>query len=232
MSDRMATGTARVEWLTIAGDLDAWRSLGLSATDDGLIPLFGTALRIVSPDAASAVTGGTGGTGGTGVAPEDVQAGIVGWALSGIDGTITSIAGLRTTVVEQMAPIFATHSLGARSIDHVVVMTGELEETTGDIALATGCELKRIREVGKIRQGFHRIGRGGLIVEVVQHEDDDRSVAEFWGLVIIVEDLDVACAQLGPDRVGEPKDAVQPGRRIATIRSSVGLGTAVALMSA
>lgn len=214
MSDRMATGTARVEWLTITGDIDTWRSLGLSATDDGLIPLFGTALRIVSPEA------------------EDVPAGIVGWALSGIDDTTTSIAGLTTTVVEQLAPIFATHSLGARSIDHVVVMTGDLEQTTGDVALATGCELKRIREVGKIRQGFHRIGRGGLIVEVVQHEDDDRSVAEFWGLVIIVEDLDEACAQLGADRVGEPKDAVQPGRRIATIRSSVGLGTAVALMSA
>jgi hypothetical protein len=214
MSDRMATGTARVEWLTIVGDIDTWRSLGLSATDDGLIPLFGTALRIVSPEA------------------EDVQSGIDGWALSGIDDTTTSVAGLTTTVVEQLAPIFATHSLGARSIDHVVVMTGDLESTTGDIALATGCELKRIREVGKIRQGFHRIGRGGLIVEVVQHEEDDRSVAEFWGLVIIVEDLDEACAQLGADRVGEPKDAVQPGRRIATIRSSVGLGTAVALMSA
>ena len=214
MSNRMATGTARVEWLTITGDIDTWRSLGLSATDDGLIPLFGTALRIVSPEA------------------EDVPAGIVGWALSGIDDTTASIASLTTTVVEQLAPIFATHSLGARSIDHVVVMTGDLEQTTGDVALATGCELKRIREVGKIRQGFHRIGRGGLIVEVVQHEDDDRSAAEFWGLVIIVEDLDEACAQLGADRVGEPKDAVQPGRRIATIRSSVGLGTAVALMSA
>jgi hypothetical protein len=214
MSNRMATGTARVEWLTITGDIDTWRSLGLSATDDGLIPLFGTALRIVSPEA------------------EDVPAGIVGWALSGIDDTTTSIAGLTTTVVEQLPPIFATHSLGARSIDHVVVMTGDLEQTTGDVALATGCELKRIREVGKIRQGFHRIGGGGLIVEVVQHEDDDRSAAEFWGLVIIVEDLDEACAQLGADRVGEPKDAVQPGRRIATIRSSVGLGTAVALMSA
>jgi hypothetical protein len=226
MSDGMATGTARVEWLTVAGELGTWRSLGLSATDDGLIPLFGTALRIVSPEAAWDTSAGTS------VAPEGLKAGIVGWALSGIDAATTSIAGLTTTVVEQAAPIFATHSLGARSIDHVVVTTGELESTTGDIALATGCELKRIRKVGKIRQGFHRIGRGGLIVEVVQHEDDNRSVAEFWGIVMTVDDLDAACAQLGPDRVGEPKDAVQPGRRIATIRSSVGLGTAVALMSA
>jgi hypothetical protein len=226
MSDGMATGTARVEWLTVAGELGTWRSLGLSATDDGLIPLFGTALRIVSPEAAWDTSAGTS------VAPEGLKAGIVGWALSGIDAATISIAGLTTTVVEQAAPIFAAHSLGARSIDHVVVTTGELESTTGDIALATGCELKRIREVGKIRQGFHRIGRGGLIVEVVQHEDDNRSVAEFWGIVMTVDDLDAACAQLGPDRVGEPKDAVQPGRRIATIRSSVGLGTAVALMSA
>ncbi|MDA3032849.1 MAG: hypothetical protein O3B90_11075 [Actinomycetota bacterium] len=228
----MSIGSARVEWLTIVGDIDTWRSLGLSATVDGFIPLFGTALRIVSPEAASATTAVSAISGGTGVEPENVQAGVVGWAISGIDETITSIAGLTTTVVEPLAPTFATHSLGARSIDHVVVMTGDLEPTADDIALATGCELKRIREVGKIRQGFHRIGRGGLIVEVVQHEDDHRSAAEFWGLVIIVEDLDDACAQLGSDRVGEPKDAVQTGRRIATIRSSVGLGTAVALMSA
>jgi len=50
-------------------------------------------------------------------------------------------------------------------------------------------------------------------------------------LVINVDDLDAACALLGPERVSEPKDAVQPGRRIATIRSQVGLGTAVALMT-
>ena len=35
---------------------------------------------------------------------------------------------------------------------------------------------------------------------------------------------------LGP-LVGPPKDAVQPGRRIATVSPEAGLGTALALMS-
>ena len=135
----MSIGSARVEWLTIVGDIDTWRSLGLSATVDGFIPLLGTALRIVSPEAASATTAVSAISGGTGVEPENVKAGVVGWAISGIDETITSIAGLTTTVVEPLAPTFATHSLGARSIDHVVVMTGDLEPTADDIALATGC---------------------------------------------------------------------------------------------
>jgi hypothetical protein len=55
--------------------------------------------------------------------------------------------------------------------------------------------------------------------------------AAFWGLVVNVEDLDAACALIGPDRVSSPKDAVQPGRRIATVRSEVGLGLPVALMT-
>ena len=110
-------------------------------------------------------------------------------------------------------------------------MTSSLETVSGAVADATGCALKRTRELGTITQGFHRIGRGGLIVEIVEHPDYDRGAAEFWGLVINVDDLDAACALLGPERVSEPKDAVQPGRRIATIRSEVGLGTAVALMT-
>ena len=83
-----------------------------------------------------------------------------------------------------------------------------------------------------MRQGFHRIGRGGLIVELVERPELDVDTTDFWGLVIDVDDLDVVYERLGPDRIGAPKNAVQPGRRIATIRATVGLGTAVALMDA
>lgn len=55
--------------------------------------------------------------------------------------------------------------------------------------------------------------------------------ARFWGLVLIVDDLDAAHELLGADRISAPKDAVQPGRRIATIRTEVGLGMPVALMT-
>lgn len=202
---------ARVEWLTIAGDPQTWRSIGLTVTAEGVIPLFGTGLKIVAP---------------VGVG----DAGIVGWGLSGIEPT-TFIAGLPVDVVDPQPPMFADHALGAVEVDHVVIMTSSLEAVSAAVAERTGCALKRTRELGTITQGFHRIGQGGLIVEIVQHPDYDRGEAEFWGLVLIVHDLDVACAFLGPERVSEPKDAVQPGRRIATIRSEVGLGTAVALMS-
>jgi hypothetical protein len=50
-------------------------------------------------------------------------------------------------------------------------------------------------------------------------------------LVVVVDQLDEAAAHLGPDVIGAPKSAVQPGRRIATVRSGAGLGVPLALMS-
>lgn len=208
----------KVEWLSVVGEVDTWRSLGLSVTDDGMIALVGTSIRLVAGVASVA-----------GVATE--SAGIVGWVLSGVDGARSDVDGLATEVVEPATPTYADHQLRASGLDHVVVLTSDLERTSGEIAAATGCELKRIREVGAMRQGFHRIGSGGLIVELVERPDLPDGPASFWGLVLIVEDLDAACDLIGPDRISAPKDAVQPGRRIATIRADVGLGFPVALMT-
>ena len=227
----------RVEWLTVAGDADAWRSIGLTVTDDGMIPLVGTSIRLV----------------GSAGADGDGASGIVGWALSGtptpnsvpsvpdggtqateivteIDGS-RDVDGLSTEIVDPTTPAYAAHPIAAFGLDHVVVLTSDLERTSEAITAATGCELKRIREVGAMRQGFHRIGRGGLIVELVERPDLPDGPASFWGLVLIVDDLDAACELIGADRISPPKDAVQPGRRIATVRGDVGLGLPVALMS-
>jgi hypothetical protein len=212
----------RVEWLTVEGGADVWRSLGLTVTDDGLIPLVGASIRIVPP--SDDADGG----------------GIVGWALSGVprpssgaggDGAPFEVDGLATSVVDAATPTYAAHPIGASGLDHVVVLTADLERTSAAIAEATGCELRRIREVGSMRQGFHRIGRGGLIVELVERPELPDGPADFWGLVLIVEDLDAACELIGGDRISPPKDAVQPGRRIATVRTEVGLGLPVALMT-
>jgi hypothetical protein len=201
---------ARVQWLTIGGDRTAWRDVGFTVGDDGLIPLFGTSLRI-NPDLPAE--------------------GITGWSLSGIDSEIDDIDGLPTAVVGGTQPTFADHDIGAIGLDHVVVLTSEIERTAGAIERSTGCELKRIREVGTMRQGFHRIGGGGLIVELVERPEVTEGTASFWGVVVNVDDIDAACELLGPDRIGAPKDAVQPGRRIATVRADVGLGLPVALMT-
>ncbi|MGB1784956.1 MAG: VOC family protein [Ilumatobacteraceae bacterium] len=113
-------------------------------------------------------------------------------------------------------------------IDHVVVMTNNLERTCEAVTEVTGCPLKRLREVGEIRQGFHRVGEGGVILEVVERADVSRT--SLWGLVIATPSFD-DLVQAAGDLVSEPKDAVQPGRRISTVKTKAGLGIPVALMT-
>lgn len=196
----------RVEWLTVGGWRSTWEDLGL-VTDDGLVPLFGTGIRFTDDD----------------------RKGVVGWSLSGLEAGPIEIDGLATESVVAASPVLATHPLGAYELDHVVVATDSLERTCDAIADVTGAPLKRVREVGELRQGFHRIG--GLIVEVVERAGLAEAPASFWGLVLNVDDIDAAVARLGPDLVGPHKAAVQPGRSIATLRAEAGLGLPVALMS-
>ncbi len=198
--------TARVEWLTVGGAVEPWQRLGL-VVHEGLIPLFGTCIRIAS----------------------DAEPGIVGWALSGLAEPFAEMDGLPTKLVEPGPPIFAEHPSGAIGLDHVVVTTDSLERTCQAIEAATGAPLRRVREVGAMRQGFHRMG--GLIVEVVERAGLPEGPASFWGLVINVEDLDATVARLGAGIIGAPRPAVQPGRSIATVTESAGLGLPVALMT-
>jgi hypothetical protein len=113
-----------------------------------------------------------------------------------------------------------------------VVFTPDLERTTQALEEA-GIERRRVREVetsdGPLRQGFFRFGK--VILEVVEHAKVEPGPALFWGITFAVEDLG-ACAELLGDRLGSIRDAVQPGRRIATVRRTAALGLLVALISA
>jgi hypothetical protein len=77
---------------------------------------------------------------------------------------------------------------------------------------------------------------GELLLEVVAAPPGSRVAADpegparLWGISFLVDDLDATVARLG-DLVGEPRDAVQPGRRIATLRREASLGVAVAFMT-
>jgi len=163
---------------------------------------------------------------------------VAGWTLvdpSHDPGTAphrVTIDGLVTDLVAEPTCTQPTPStLDVLGIDHVVVMTGDLERTCAAIASVTGAPLKRIRVAGGgVRQGFHRLGP--VILEVVERPDlDANTPASIWGLVVTVSDLDRAVAWLGPDVIGESRQAVQAGRRIASIKADVGLGPAVALMT-
>ena len=109
-----------------------------------------------------------------------------------------------------------------------MVFTSDLERTSREVSRVTGEPLKRVRDAGGgVRQGFHRLGT--VIVEIVEQPQALRTA--LWGFVLTVGNLDDVAAHMGPDVLSPPRDAVQPGRRIAAFRSGVGLGTAVALIT-
>ena len=204
--------TTLVELRVEAPDPQVWRRLGL--VFDGDVATVGeVAIRVVPGD------GGVVSWGFAGL-PDPASA-----VVAGIDGLAIHAVGDRSDASIAGAP--AHHPSGAVRVDHAVVLTDSIERTCAAFASITGCELKRVREAGAVRQGFHRVGE--VIAEVV--ESERAAGASYWGFVFEVEDLDAACALLGTDVVGSPREAVQPGRRIATIRSGVGLGVPVALIS-
>jgi hypothetical protein len=204
-----------IEELRIADDPANWSTLGFTVTDDACV-IGGVSLRFVAREARS---------------------GIVGWSLR--DLASTALDGLPTTLVdgEPRAPAGA-HPNGVIAIDHVVVMSPNLNRSVQALQDA-GLDLRRIREeptpAGAPRQAFFRLG--AEILEVVQEPEEivaraggPDGPAHFWGMALLVEDLDATCAQMAP-HAGEPRAAVQPGRRIATVRRSAGLSVPLALMS-
>lgn len=199
------TRPALVE-LAVGGSAAPWAGLGFRVDDDGSARVGAVALRF---DASA-------------------PPGIRGWTLAGAAGE-GPIDGLETRRVAggDPAPAAPEHPNGALRLDHVVVMTPDLARTFAALE-AAGLELRRVREAGEARQGFYRVGEA--VLEVVG-DVDPPGPARFWGLVAIVSDLDAAAARLGAS-LGTVRDAVQPGRRIATVREDAGLGVPVALMSA
>jgi hypothetical protein len=147
--------------------------------------------------------------------------GIVGWTLG------TEAAG-------EPAP---EHPNGVTRVDHVVMLSPDLDTTVAELE-SQGFDLRRRREGptpgGSTRQAFFRAGEP--ILEVVQAPEgtsvahDPHREARLWGLAFLVEDMERAATTLG-DLLGTPRDAVQRGRRIATIRPEAGLGPAVAFMT-
>ena len=220
------TAPALVE-LRIADDQQAWIDLGFTLKQ-GLCWIGGVLLRFQPPS-------------------EELR-GIVGWTLTSavadgdIDGLPTQIAALEPATV---GVVPESHANGACLIDHVVVTTADLTRTFAALKEA-GLDLRRIRDAGpspsgieevggaqtRISQGFYRLGPTVLEVvgpnAAVAHATP---VAAFWGIAVVVASLGACCEALS-DRVGDARDAVQPGRRIASVKRSAGLGLPLAFMSA
>jgi hypothetical protein len=107
-------------------------------------------------------------------------------------------------------------------------MTDSLERTSSALVEVARLDQRRLREVGDgVRQAFHRSGE--VIIEVVQTRSTVGT--SLWGFVLVADEFDDVVTRLGESVLSSPKAAVQPGRRIATVRAAVGLGVNVALMS-
>jgi hypothetical protein len=154
--------------------------------------------------------------------------GLLGWRLGGAP---VEIDGLPVAEAAPGEPDDAPHPNGVTQIDHVVVFTPDLERTTAAFD-EVGVERRRVREAeieGRpVRQGFFRLGE--VILEVVEHGGVEPGPARLWGITFTVADLDACAEQLG-ESLGSIRDAVQPGRRIASVRPSGDLGIPVALIT-
>ncbi|HEY5976349.1 MAG TPA: hypothetical protein VIT85_00715 [Solirubrobacterales bacterium] len=207
--------TPRLDELTIADSPAAWRNCGFEVDGD-LCTIGAVRLRLLGDDAAD---------------------GVVEWALGGIeDGA--DLDGLPTSVSAGPVSAPSTHPNGVTGLDHVVVISPDLDRTVAALEEA-GLDLRRIREeptpAGAPRQAFFRLGEPILEVvqappEAIERNGGPGGPAFFWGLALIAPDLDASVDAIG-EGAGEPRDAVQPGRRIATLKRSAGLALPVALMT-
>jgi hypothetical protein len=159
---------------------------------------------------------------------------VAGWSLRGIE--TTELDGLATAIsAHEPRPAADPHPNGVTAIEHVVAFCPELDRTVAVLQDA-GLDLRRIREEptpgGAPRQAFFRLGE--VILECVQMPDSpelDRSrSARLWGLAVSTPDIDLTARLLG-DRLGSPRDAVQPGRTIATLRREAGSSVPLAFMT-
>jgi hypothetical protein len=125
-------------------------------------------------------------------------------------------------------PAPVQHPNGVFAVDHFVIVTPDFDRTVRELECL---ELppRRVRDAGGFRQGFRRLGP--VILELVEAQQMPAGPARFWGITFIASDLDALAERLGPDRLRPIKDAVQPGRRIATLDRAAGLKTNVAFMT-
>jgi hypothetical protein len=210
------TGVPTIAELRINADAARWRAAGFTVelTIDALdsIHVGTVALHLVAdPDAAPGISAWT----------------LRGRSLRGAPQD-SAIDGLPTTWTSADPGDAFEHPNGITAIDHLVILTPDLDATIDALA-ACGLELRRIREGpagdGRpVRQAFFRMAE--VILELVAVADGP---TRFWGITFVAADLDRTLEWFG-DRISEPRPAVQPGRRIATLRASAGLGLPVAVM--
>ena len=209
----MTVAPAVVE-IEVADEPDAWRAAGFTVADD-CAQVGSIAIRLVGR--------------------AERGTGIRSWTWSDLSSD-DQIDGLATHVALRTALTPGAHPNGSTIVDHIVVVTPNLERTVPEFE-ARGLDVRRTRHTDQYGPAFRQMFfRGGeTIIELIGPDtpaDGDDRDAHFYGLAFTVADLDAAARQLG-DGLSSIKDAVQDGRRIATLRhETYDISVPIALMSA
>ena len=206
--------TITIGELQVADPVDAWTRAGFSVDSDAVCRVGGLGIRPVGRDAGS---------------------GIVAWSLRGLpaDGSC-DLDGIPRTRTDAAVATPGVHPNGVVAIDHVVLLSPDLGRTVESLA-AIGLSPRRERdgELGgrPIRQIFFRLE--DVILEVVgSPETMGEGPSTLWGITYVVADID-ATASLFGDSTTPVRDAVQPGRRITTLKhDAFGMSVRSAMISA
>ncbi|GAS86442.1 VOC family protein [Mycolicibacterium brisbanense] len=203
-----------VDEIQIADPADAWARAGFSVDSDSVCRIGGVRIRLGACDRGS---------------------GIVGWSLRGLPPAFPDdLDGIPTKPSTAAAAEPATHPNGVTGIDHIVVLSPGLDRTVESLAdIGVHPRRERDGELGgqPIRQIFFRFGE--VIIEVVgSRETVSDGPSTLWGITYVVADIDATAGFFG-DLTGPVKAAVQPGRRITTLRHrDLGMSVRTAVISA
>ncbi len=189
-----------IDEIVVGDEPERWRDAGFTVDDDGVCRIGHVRIALVGRAGAKRIRD---------------------WSLRDltVDGSLADLDGLPTRV--SLAPVDApaAHANGVVLIDHIVLATPDPERTTRAFE-AVGLRALRTRPTdtygAPLLQTFFRTGE--VIVELIgPQEPGGDGPTTFFGLAYTVADLDDTTAMLGA-AIGAAKDAVQPGRRIATLR--------------
>lgn len=193
--------------VSIGGDAASWSGAGF-AVDGGAFMLGRTTVSFDRPDG-----------------------GLLSLAFDRLPDGIDSLDGLPVAVQEPAEGVLQPN--GVVAIDQVVIATPDFDRTAAALAaVGLGIRRERVTEAEEggsdpVRQGFVRAG--GPVIELVHTARVPEGPALGWGLGFICQTLERTVNEL-EGLIGPIRDAVQPGRRIATFSRDARLGLPIVLL--
>ncbi|MDG1844838.1 MAG: hypothetical protein P8J01_00425 [Acidimicrobiales bacterium] len=215
----MTNHDAQLLQLTICGEAAAWKSVGFNVID------IGNGNSICS-------------VGGVKIYFENdtLNKGIWRIGTKRISGVIDSLKFDDLSVERSFSDnhsVLSDHPNGITGIDHLVVTTPNCNRTTKAFE-ETGMAVRKVRTFGKIgsetRQTFFWLGN--VILELVgSNTKEDEGPPSIWGIAFVSKNIEETVNFLG-DTCTPLKPAIQPGRRITTIKTQeFDIYNALAVMS-